>query len=248
MSELGRFHSTAHAIIEMFEGAVSNVEVPPDTEWAECAACLMLTSFEQFHAALHLIDAKLASHAAGPVRSMLEGLADLLNLCADPEYFHTMRYNSARENVALFEDFKKNTGIPDEVTQALAEWDARDRPIRDELKPEMKRRGDHDLKLADKLNRVGLSSVYAMYRLLCAFVHPNLTSLKARHRMSANILQYRAETQPQVVAMLYPIAVDLLCRCMSEVYKFTNLSQSEVDAITAKAVALWHEVDPGCKD
>ncbi|WP_438397174.1 hypothetical protein [Caballeronia sp. DA-9] len=97
MNDLFRLHDTAHAMIEMFEDAVSNAEVPPDTEWAEFAACLTLTTFERFHAALHLIDAKLASHAAGPVRSMLEGVADLLNLCADPEYLQTMRYNSARE-------------------------------------------------------------------------------------------------------------------------------------------------------
>ncbi|CAG9262452.1 DUF5677 domain-containing protein [Burkholderia orbicola] len=246
MSNLLRLHNAAQAIVEMFEDTVSNAEVPPDTEWAEFAACLMLTTFEQFHAALHLIDVKLASHAAGPVRSMLEGVAELLNLCADPEYFQTMRYNSARENVALFEEFKKSTGVPDEMTQALAEWDAQDRPTRDELKPEMKKRGDHDLKLADKLKRVELSNVYAMYRVLCAFVHPNLTSLKARHRTGANVVQYRAETQPPVVAMLYRIAVDLLCRCMSETYKFTNLNQGDVDSVVEKAVAMWHKVDPDC--
>lgn len=248
MNKLVRLHVTAHAIIEMFEDTMRNAEVPPDTEWAEFAACLTLTTFEQFRAALHLIDVKLASHAAGPVRSMLEGVADLLNLCADPEYFQTMRYNSARENVALFEEFKRSTGVPDEMSQALAEWDAHDRPTRDELKPEMKRRGDHDMKLVDKLKRVDLSNIYAMYRVLCAFVHPNLTSLKARHRTGANVVQYRAETHPPVVVMLYRIAVDLLCRCMSEMYKFTNLSQSDVGAITARAVAMWHEVDPDCKE
>lgn len=246
MSDLHRLHNTAQAIIEMFEGTVSNAEVPPDTEWAEFAACLTLTTFEQFHAALHLIDAKLASHAAGPVRSMLEGVAELLNLCADPEYFQTMRYNSARENIALFEEFKKSTDVPDEITQALAEWDAQDRPTRDELKPKMKKRGDHDLKLADKFKRVELSNVYAMYRVLCAFVHPNLTSLKARHRTGANVVQYRAETQPPVVAMLYRIAVDLLCRCMSETYKFMNLNQGDVDSVVEKAVVMWHKVDPDC--
>lgn len=63
MNNLLRLHDTARAIIEMFEDLMSNAGVPSDTEWVEFAAFLALTTFEQFHAALHLIDAKLASHA-----------------------------------------------------------------------------------------------------------------------------------------------------------------------------------------
>ncbi|WP_438397175.1 hypothetical protein [Caballeronia sp. DA-9] len=149
--------------------------------------------------------------------------------------------------MALFEEFKKSTGVPDEMKQMLAEWDVHDRPTPDEFKPEMKRRGDNDLKLAYKLKRVELSNVYAMYRVLCAFVHPNLMSLKARHR-TGEMSSSTAETQPHVVVMLYRIAVDLLCRCISEMYKLTNLSQSDVDAITAKGRCDMAEVDPDCKE
>lgn len=35
---------TVHAIIEMFEEAMSDTGVPSDTEWAVYAACLMLTA------------------------------------------------------------------------------------------------------------------------------------------------------------------------------------------------------------
>jgi hypothetical protein len=233
MSRLLCAQETAFAIVEMFEGAVSNAEVPPDTEWAEYAACLTLTTFEQYHAALHLIDGKLASHAAGPVRSMLEGVADLLNLCADPVYMQAMRYSNARENVALFDELKKSSNVPEDMAKTLAEWDARDRLIRDELRQELKKRGDHELKLADKLKRVELTDIYATYRMLCALVHPSLTSLKARHRTGANVVEYRAKTSPALIIMFYRIAIDLLCRCMSETYKFTNLRQKDVDCDVA---------------
>ncbi|WP_126282566.1 DUF5677 domain-containing protein [Burkholderia stagnalis] len=241
MTELNKPRVVADAIVEMFEALLGRAQVPPDSEQAEYAVYLTLTIFEQFRSAMCLVDANLASHAAGPIRSMLEGVADLQNLCHCSEYTNQMRYESARENVALFDEFGKSEDVPEDMRVTLAEWDAHDRPIRDELKAS----GFKELKLKDKLKRIDLEAFYSYYRVLCALVHPNLTSLRARHRSSANIVQYCAVVEPSMIMLLLRCAVDFLMRAMDDVHLYTDLHVDEVHAAIDKALQMWREVDPG---
>ncbi|HDR9497385.1 DUF5677 domain-containing protein [Burkholderia cepacia] len=240
MTDLNKPRAAADAIVEIFEALLGRAQVPPDSEQAEYAACLTLTIFEQFRSAMCLVDANLASHAAGPIRSMLEGVADLQNLCHCSGYTHQMRYESARENVALFEEFGKSENVSEEMRATLAEWDAHDRPLRDELKAA----GFKELKLKDKLRRIDLEMFYSYYRVLCALVHPNLTSLRARHRSSANLVLYRAVVEPPVIMMLLRCAVDLLMRAIDDVHLYTDLDANEVHAATDKALQMWRDADP----
>jgi len=242
--ELDKAYKAANVIVEMFEDILERAQVPSDSEQAELAACLTLTIFEQFHSAVCLMEADLASHAAGPIRSMLEGVADLQNLCHCSAYVDQMRYQSARENVALFDEFGASAGVTEDMASTLAEWDALDRPIRDELRT----RGFKELKLKEKLERIDLESLYSYYRVLFALVHPNLTSLRSRHRTSANLVLYRAAAEPPLVAMLLRLAVGLLTRAMDDVHLYTDLDVDEIHSATDKAVALWRDADPDFED
>jgi hypothetical protein len=98
MPDLKRVHETANAIIGMFEHELlPRITVQANNEAAKMSACLTLSIFEQFHAAMELSGAGLASHAAGPIRSMLDGLGDLLNLSASSAYVDSMKLFGARE-------------------------------------------------------------------------------------------------------------------------------------------------------
>ncbi|MBR8332663.1 hypothetical protein KDW69_13535 [Burkholderia ambifaria] len=116
MLELKRVHETENAVIGMFEHELlPRIIVQADNEAAKMSACLTLSIFEQFHAAMKLSGAGLASHAAGPIRSMLDGLGDLLNLSASPAYVDSMKLYTARENGKLFDELLASDNIDDEM-------------------------------------------------------------------------------------------------------------------------------------
>ncbi|WP_250518577.1 DUF5677 domain-containing protein [Caballeronia sp. ATUFL_M1_KS5A] len=243
MLDLKRIHETANAIIQMFEDELlPRITVQADDEAAKMAACLTLSIFEQFHAAMKLSGAGLASHAAGPIRSMLDGLGDLLNLSKSPAYVDSMKLYTARENGKLFAELLASDGIDDAMRDTLNGWAGQNKPIVAELTArEVKVCG-----LRDKLTNAGVGQIYVSYRVLCAFVHSNVTTLLQRHDSgSSPVLEYRAPIRPEVVVMLHNLAADYLIRCVSEMPKFsTGVSAEEVGAMTDKAFAMWREVVP----
>jgi hypothetical protein len=243
MPDLKQVHETANAIIGMFEHELlPRITVQADNEAAKMSACLMLSILEQVHAAMKLSGAGLASHAAGPIRSMLDSLGDLLNLSASPAYVESMKLYTARENGKLFDELLASDNIDDEVRETLNDWIRLNRPIVAELTArEVKTSG-----LKDKLTNVGVGGMYVSYRVLCAFVHSNVTTLLQRHDSGASpMLKYRAPIRPEVIVMLHNLAMDYLIRCVNEMPKFsTGVPADEVGAMTDKAVAMWREIVP----
>lgn len=247
MLDLKKIHKTANTIIEMFESnLLQRITVLADNEAAKMSACLTLSILEQFHGAMKLTGAGLASHAAGPIRSMLDGLGDLLNLSASPAYVDSMKLYTARENGKLFDELLASDGIDDEMRRMLNEWVELNRPIIEDLTA--RKIKVHGLK--DKLTQVGVGGIYVSYRVLCAFVHSNVTTLLQRHDSgSSAVLEYRAPIRPEVIVMLHDLAIDYLIRCVNEIPKFaTGVSADEVAAMTDKAVGMWRDVVPAPVD
>jgi hypothetical protein len=240
--EIQAAQRAAYAILGMYDELIQKARPQDDSDRVTYGCWLLLTIFEQFHSALCLIDNGLASHAAGPVRSMLEGMTDLLNLARCETYVDQMKYDSANENVKLFEEFSKSGDLEPEMIAVLAEWNDRDRPVRDKLatSANVTRR----LHLEEKLRRVDLVPAYAAYRMFCGLLHPNLTSLNARHRGDDGTAVYRAETPPAMVLTLLRYAIDFATRVINVLPTFSTIPKEQMDAVTDKAVAIWHEVDP----
>jgi hypothetical protein len=128
MTKTEAARAAATTILDSFEGMIGRANVVDSGE-ARIGACLTLTIFEQFHSALCLVDAGYASHAAGPIRSMLEGVADLMNLSKDPNYLDQLHYENARSNVALFNDILKLKNVPDEMVENVGKWRDTERPF-----------------------------------------------------------------------------------------------------------------------
>ncbi|MBC8638252.1 hypothetical protein IAG25_15630 [Caballeronia sp. EK] len=243
MPDLKEVHETANAIIGMFDRELlPRIIVQADNDAAKMSACLTLSMFEQFHAAMKLSRLGLASHAAGPIRSMLDGLGDLLNLSRDPAYLDSMKLYTAQENGKLFNELLGSKNIDDDMRRTLETWVGVNKPIVAELLARQVR----TFGLKDKLKKVDVEPMYVSYRVLCAFVHSNATTLLQRHDSGASpVLEYRAAIRPEVVVMLHNLAVDYLIRCVNEIPKFsTGVSAEEVDTMTTKAVAMWREVAP----
>lgn len=228
--------AAAAAILESYEGLIGRANVADSGE-ARIGACLTLTIFEQFRAALCLVDAGYASHAAGPIRSMLEGVADLANLSANADYLDQLHYENARSNVALFNDLLKLKNVPDDMAGKVGEWRDREKPIRNKLE----KAGHDKIPIEKKLKNVDLGDAYVNYRILCAMVHTSVTSLIARHagRERLTELGYCRPAEPDVIGMLLLIAVDLLVRAGGELHHFTDLSEDEVNAAAEAAKQVW---------
>ncbi|WP_133647750.1 DUF5677 domain-containing protein [Paraburkholderia flava] len=230
--------AAANVILENYERLIGRANVADSGE-ARIGACLTLTIFEQFRSALCLVDSGLASHAAGPIRSMLEGVADLMNLTANAEYLDQLRYENARANVALFNEISRLDNVPEDIAATLARWIAREEPIRKELR----KAGFDKLAIEAKLSRADLGEAYVQYRILCSFVHTSITSMIARHagRERMTELGYCRPADPPVVGMLLMIAVDLLVRAGSELHRFTDIGEGEANAVAEEAKRVWEK-------
>lgn len=232
----------AYTIREMYEGLIQQAHRRDDSDRVAYGCWLTLTTLEQFRAALCLIENGMSSHAAGPVRSMLESLADLLNLAHSEGYADQMRYDSAKENVTLFDEFGKSEHLEKAMTDVLAEWDARDRPVRDELA--QSGTVTKKLHLEKKLERVELEGIYVAYRVFCGMVHPNLTSLKARHDGGDGASVYRVDAPPAMTRTLLRFAVDFLTRAINVLPAFSSITEEQMKEVTDKAVSIWCDADP----
>ncbi|SIO39663.1 hypothetical protein SAMN05444172_1593 [Burkholderia sp. GAS332] len=232
--------AAATTILDSFEVLLGRANIADSGE-ARIGASLTLTIFEQFRSALCLVDAGYASHAAGPIRSMLEGVADLMNLSKSADYLDQLHYEDARNNVALFNGVLKVNGISDEMAEMAAEMVSIETPIRDTLK----KAGHKKIYIDQKLNDVDIGDAYTQYRILCTMVHTSITSLKARHagRERLTELGYCRPAKPPVIGMLLLIAVDLLVRAGSELHSFTDLTEDEVNGVAEEAKRVWGVVE-----
>ncbi|MBW8364630.1 MAG: hypothetical protein K0M39_08750 [Rhizobium sp.] len=224
----------ARELINPFEVLIYRASVNDSGE-ARIAATLCLTIFEQFHATLCLIDNGFATHAPGPIRSMLEGLADLVNLTNQPAYLNQLHYENAAENIKLFREYAALPGQENEVTQKLEYW----KQQAEQVKHELAEKVNKGLKTRDKLDKAGLIEQYVTYRVLCGFIHPNMTSLIARHADVQPILRYRDAAAPEVITMLLDITVELLGHAVQTLPRFTDLTVDDIETAVADAKQQW---------
>ncbi|WP_156443897.1 DUF5677 domain-containing protein [Burkholderia savannae] len=152
MPNIPRMVQTAHVIQERADTVLLRARVHDSGE-SRVAATLCLTVAEQFAAAVSLVESGFSSHAPTIVRSMLEGLADLLNVTRDPQYVDQIRYDNARSDVILFTKYGADPSMQDddEALEALARWNADAEPVRDELKA----RGFQKLGVEEKFKKAG---------------------------------------------------------------------------------------------
>jgi hypothetical protein len=240
MPDLPKMITAAHAAKKRFDEILRRVRVQDSGE-ARVSATLCLTISEQFAAALHLIQGGYSTHAPVIVRSMLEGLADLLNLVKDANYLDQMRFENARADVILFEEFAADPEMQEdkEAIAALTAWKAKAQPIRDELRA----KGIKPQGIVDQFKQAGMAQNYVAYRVLCSFSHNQLTTLLARHAAGTFELRYHHEAPEETTASTLTVALSVLCRAIDTLPLFTDLAAAEVThAIEASTQHSCHHM------
>jgi hypothetical protein len=178
MTDVPKLLTIANEVKRQYDDVLMRASVQDSGE-ARIAASLCLTIAEQFGAVLCLTGGGFSSHAPILVRSMLEGLANLINLVNDPNYLNQIRYENARGDVVLFDAYAADPDIQKdtEAIATLAEWKSGAQPIRDELAAKGFKKQDVEA----KFKQANISQNYVAYRALCSFSHNQLTALLARH-------------------------------------------------------------------
>jgi len=164
MSDLPKKLAAAHEVKHLLDELLARAKVNDSGE-ARVSATLCLTIAEQFAAALCLIEGGFSSHAPIIVRSMLEALASLFNLVHDAKYLDQLRFDNARSDVILFDEYAADSEMKEnkDAIAKLAEWKAKAQPVRDELAARGFRRQD----VIEKFKKAKIFQCYVTYRVFC---------------------------------------------------------------------------------
>jgi hypothetical protein len=207
-----------------------------DSGKARISACLCLTISEQFSATLHLIEGGFSTHAPIMVRSMLEGVVNLLCLDKDPKHLDQLRFDNARSDVVLFDEYAALEDMQDnkDAISKLKQWKEKAQPILDELKGKAFKKQE----LLERFKKASMQQNYVAYRVYCSYAHNLLTPLKARHA-GVPQLRYHDEGPPETTASLLNVAVDILCHAIETVTSFTDISEEEIRHAIAETNDKW---------
>ena len=231
---------TAQGLKKKFDDLLFRVKVNDSGE-ARVATAMVLTISEEFAAFLCLVEGNFSSHEPIMVRSMLEGLANLINLVNDATNLNQIRFENARSDVTLFEEYEAFPEMQNEkeAIARLKTWADLAHPIRYSLKGSVaqKQRIDEKFKLA------GIQQNYVSYRILCSFAHNQLTTLIARHAGSFEMRYYAAAPEATTVSMIN-IATSILCQAISRLSKLTTLPEADVDMVLQSANQDWAKFLP----
>lgn len=227
--------AAAHAAKHRFDELLLRAKVSDSGE-ARVATTMTLTISEQFAAVLHLLEEGFSTHAPIIARSMLEGLADLLNLAKDPAYLDQLRFNDARSNVTLFEEYAQ---VPDmqeekEAIATLKDWKEQAQPVLEELGA----KGFKKLPAIESFKRAGMLDNYVAYRVLCSFAHNQLTTLLSRHAGKLQ-LNYHHEAPVEMSISLLNVAISILCRAMETLPRFSDITEEEFKAVLGQTDTEW---------
>lgn len=238
MPDIPKMLLASHEAKNSFDEILMAANVQDSGE-ARVSAHLYLTISEQFAAVLHLIEGGFSSHAPIVVRSMLEGLASLCNLISDPTYLDQMRFDNARSDVILFDEYAAAPSMQDdkEAIAKLTEWKDKAKPLLDELKA----KGFQKQDVLEKFKKASMLENYVAYRVFCSFAHNQLTTLTARHAGKFE-LRYHEEAPPETTASVMAVALSIICRAFETLSKFTDLRGEDLARAIDEVDGKWNEV------
>lgn len=233
MPEIAKLLEVAFAAAAKVDEFIVRAAVSDNGE-SRVGASLFLSISEQFAATVDLIADGHSSQAPILVRSMLEGMANLVCLALDPAYLDQIRYEDVRSNAILFAEYMAVPDMDAEAIQTLQEWSDKAVPLRREFEA----KGFKAQDAISKFKQAGITENYVAYRVFCSFAHNQLTTLISRHAGLAN-LNYKAEAPLVLTKGILSVAMSILCRSMLSLPKFTNLAEDELKAIADEIDAKW---------
>lgn len=209
-------------------------------EAARYAGCLCLTIAEAFRATLALLRSPVPTHAPTMVRAMLEALADLKNLVADPAYIDQMRFSNAEQQLKTFKAFRDDPDMKNDkdMQNEVGHWIAIEQRIYDARYTKER----NDFNVYKKFKRADLLDLYrTSYSFLCSFAHSDVNTLNARHGKEGPLLF--AEPLPaETLQSILGLAVSIYGMALKTLPAYSTLTNDAVHAACDEADSDWAAV------
>jgi hypothetical protein len=160
----------------------------------------------------------------------------LLNLVKDPNYLDQTRFENARGDVTVFEEYAADPDMREdkEAVATLTAWKVKAQPVRDALKAKgVKHRG-----IIEQFKQAGMLQNYVAYRVFCSFAHNQVTTLLSRHAGNFE-LRYHHQAPAETTESTLTVALSVLCRAINTLPTFTDLPAVEVKGAIDDADAKW---------
>lgn len=200
-------------------------------------AALLLTTIVEMHGAVGVLArAEYLSHAPVLCRSMMEAFASLSRLVSEPDYVDQIVFDDAVQAMKVVDEFRDDPElVADESMLAQVRAIA---GTYQQTRDDLRGKGFKQETIECRLQRAGLSRMYAGYRAMCAFTHNNLATLKSRHLGEAKLL-YRAPSPTELWPMVLGLATSICAQSVRLAPHFTNLLEADLKPILSVVDWRW---------
>ena len=225
--------NTAREIKQSLDKLIADAKIH-DLGESRVAASFYLTIAEQFLAVLHLIEGGFSSHAPTLIRSMLEAWANLILLTNDSRYLDQLRFENARNDAILFEEYAALMQSDPDAVALLNDWGQQARPVRDHLKA----RGLKKQNIDEKFKLAGIQETYVTYRTLCSFSHNQLSTMLGRHARN-NMLLYHAPAPEETIIGMLNLALSIMFQAFNRFPLVSSVLPQDVKSTLEAADHAW---------
>ena len=194
----------SEAMIAATHKLIDNLH-PPTTSPNRLRVALFLSIAEQFEACAQLLRAKMATHAATHVRSMLETLVNMNLLGLKENYVEQMRYKHLKGQKKLLESVRNSEYFPDDSKRIAQK-------MLDECAPDFDKKHKSGLRprqIADEMAEAELSDFMPPYLMLCGFTHSDIGVLALRHQ-GEDTLIYMAPLDDDITTSIFLTAIKVI--------------------------------------
>lgn len=219
----------------LYDDLLHNATYAISTEALRVTVALLLTISEEFAAVLCLIESHHASHCGGIVRSMIEAQADLILILRSPAHLDQMKFENARNNIALFDRYAADPSVADNpgATSLMAQWQAAYAATHAALKV----RNFKTMQAEVKFQKAGLLPAYIAYKVFCGFSHNQLSTLIARHQ--GPTYRYHDAVPDDTISGLLGSAIIVLKTTMDLLPQLSDCTAEMVQEVGDKVENLW---------
>jgi hypothetical protein len=214
---------------------------PPKTSPDRLRVAVFLSIAEQFEASVHLFRAKMPSHAAVHVRSMLEALVHMNLLGLKKDYVEQMRYKQLKGQKKVLESILGSEYLPKDA-EPLIEAKLAECVPDFEL---MHKSGVRACQIGDEILEAGLPELVAPYLMLCGFSHNDLAVLALRHQ-GDNSMNYMSQLDDEIASSIFMISIKIVVLAAEPLSQISFFPQGCFDAGFQQMNNAWGSALSAC--
>lgn len=230
----------AEMMINAVHSLIQNLR-PPKTSPDRLRVAIFLSIAEQFEASVHLFRAKMASHAAVHVRSMLEAQVYMNLLGLKEGYVEQMRYKQLKGQKKLLENILDSEYLPSDAVLLIKAKLA-------ECAPDFKEKHEAGVRagqIGDEILEAGLPEMVAPYLMLCGFSHNDLAVLALRHQ-GDDSMTYMSPLHDEIATSIFMIAIKIIVQAAEPLPRIALFPQGSFEAGFQEMNNAWSSALSAC--